>query len=387
MTDQTNEQPKVTNESLFARLRDGKTNYDFVGKTRVWFAISGILIVIFSVSLMTRQLNGGIDFTGGTAWELPAGAASVDDARATLAKFGQDKAKIQTLGDDHLRIQVELKGKTEAEVKTRSDITDALAELTGAKSQDISVSEVSATWGASVTSKAIRALIIFFILVAIYISIRFLDWKMAAAALIAVVHDILITAGVYSLFGFEVAPGTVVAFLTILGFSLYDTIVVFDKVQENTSGALAARGSYEDAMNLSLNQVVMRSINTSVVALLPISCVLFIGAYVLGAATLEEFGLALFVGLIAGTYSSLFIASPVLVLLKRNEARFAGYASHAGASGSGSTTSRVSPKAQAPVRGRASMPTPPLVIEARPRKGAVKSFEVSETKGDDSDSE
>src|SRR5213078_3936048 len=174
-----------------------------------------------------------------------------------------------------------------------------------------------------ITRKAIRALIFFFVLIAAYISFRF-EWKMAVAALVAVVHDILVTVGVYSVVGFSVTPGTVIAFLTILGYSLYDTIVVFDRVQENTRGlAASGRMTYGDTVNLSMNQVLMRSLNTSLVAIMPVLSVLILGAYVLGATALEDFGLALTVGLLTGAYSSIFIASPLLAMFKERETRYA----------------------------------------------------------------
>ena len=179
------------------------------------------------------------------------------------------------------------------------------------------------SWGKAVTNKARTALIAFFILISVYISFRF-EWKMAIAAIVAVIHDILITVGIYSISRFEVTPATVVAFLTILGYSLYDTIVVFDRIEENTRGLSASgRLTYSDTVNLSMNQVLMRSINTSFVAILPVASILAIGVYVLGATALEDFGLALLVGLITGAYSSIFIASPVLVLLKEREPRYA----------------------------------------------------------------
>jgi preprotein translocase subunit SecF len=180
---------------------------------------------------------------------------------------------------------------------------------------------VSPTWGSQITNKAIRALIVFFVLISIYISIRF-EWRMAIAALAAVVHDVFISVGVYSIFGFEVTPATVIAFLTILGFSLYDTIVVFDKVHENTRKLVTSRASYSDIVNLSMNQVLMRSINTSLAAVLPVLSLLIVGVKIMGAIALEDFALALLVGLIAGSYSSIFIATPILAMLKRTDSRF-----------------------------------------------------------------
>jgi preprotein translocase subunit SecF len=185
------------------------------------------------------------------------------------------------------------------------------------------LNDVGASWGSDITSKAVRALVIFLVAVFVYITFRF-ERKMAIAAMVALVHDILVTAGIYSLSGFQVTPATVVAFLTILGYSLYDTIVVFDKIEENTRGlASTGRMTYTETVNLSMNQVLMRSINTSLVAIMPILSILIIGSWVLGASALQDFGLALFIGLLTGAYSSIFIASPLLAILKEREPRYA----------------------------------------------------------------
>ncbi len=206
---------------------------------------------------------------------------------------------------------------------TVAKVTDALAHMAHASANDVQLNEIGPSWGADITDKAIEAVITFLVVVSLYIWLRF-EAKMALAALIALVHDILITAGIYSLVGFQVSPDTVIAFLTILGYSLYDTIVVFDRVQENTRGlASTNRMTYSDTVNLSMNQVLARSLNTSLVAILPILSILVIGAWILGATALNDFGLALFVGLTTGAYSSIFIASPVLALMKEREPRYA----------------------------------------------------------------
>ena len=202
-------------------------------------------------------------------------------------------------------------------------VTDALAKMAGVSPNDVQLNDIGPSWGSDITDKAIRAVIIFLIVVTGYIWLRF-EGKMALAALVALVHDILLTVGIYSMSGFQVSPDTVIAFLTVLGYSLYDTIVVFDKVQENTRGlASTNRLTYSDTVNLSMNQVLARSINTSLVAILPILSILVIGAWVLGATALQDFGLALFIGLTTGAYSSIFIASPLLALLKEREPRYA----------------------------------------------------------------
>ncbi|MHB8671810.1 MAG: protein translocase subunit SecF, partial [Acidimicrobiales bacterium] len=302
--------------TVWHRLYHGETSYDFVGRKRLWFLASGAVIAIGVISLLTQGLNYGIDFKGGLSWEVKAPNVSVAKARSTLRPFGLGEAKVQIAGGDNLR--VEFKHLDQAKQK---QVTEALSKLAGGR--QVSVNDVGPSWGKTVTNKARTALVAFFIAITIYISFRF-EWKMAIAAIVAVIHDILVTVGVYSVSRFEVTPATVVAFLTILGYSLYDTVVVYDKVQENTRGLSASgRMTYGDTVNLSMNQVLMRSINTSLVAILPIFSVLVVGAYVLGATTLKDFGLALLVGLLTGAYSSIFIASPILAVLKEREPRYA----------------------------------------------------------------
>jgi preprotein translocase subunit SecF len=305
---------------LAGRLYHGETAFDFVARRRQWFALSGAVILIGMLALGIRGLNFGIDFKGGTSWELPAKGVSVSAARSAVAGAGIKAATVQTLkGTNGTDIRVEAKVQPADQAK----VTDALAKLTHATTNDVAVNSVGPTWGHEITHKAEVALVAFFIAVGLFITLRF-QAKMAFAALVAVVHDILVTVGVYALFGFDVTPNTVIALLTILGYSLYDTVVVFDKVDENTRGlAASGRMTYSDTVNLSMNQVLMRSINTSLVAILPILSVLIIGDVFLGATTLKEFGLALFVGLLTGAYSSIFIAAPILAGLKEREPRYA----------------------------------------------------------------
>ncbi len=229
-------------------------------------------------------------------------------------------AKIQTLrGTDGERIRAQSGPQTGS---TASGVRQTLAENAKVDIGEVSFTSIGPTWGEEITRKALRALAIFFVFLALYITVRF-EWRMAIAALAAVVHDVLISVGVYSLFGFEVTPATVIAFLTILGFSLYDTIVVFDKVHENTRRVLATgRATYGDVVNLSMNQVLARSLNTTLCAVLPVLSLLFVGSILMGATSLEDFALALLVGLITGSYSSIFIATPILAALKEREPRY-----------------------------------------------------------------
>ena len=314
--------------SLRHRLYHGETAFDFVGRKMWWFVLSAVVIAVGVVSLLTQGLNYGIDFKGGTSWEVPAPDVSVAEARDALRPLGLGNAKIQIAGGDTLRVTAR-----EESPEGRDRVTDRLTELARVDRGQVSVNEVGPSWGKAVTNKARTALIVFFILISIYISLRF-EWKMAVAAIAAVLHDILVTVGVYSLSRFEVTPATVVAFLTILGYSLYDTVVVFDKVHENARGLSASgRLTYSETVNLSMNQVLMRSLNTSLVAILPILSLLLIGSGLLGATALKDFGLALLVGLITGAYSSIFIASPLLAILKEREPRYANVRQKAQARG------------------------------------------------------
>ena len=308
------------------RLYRGETRFDFVRKRRWWFAASSLVILAGLVSLGVKGLNYSIEFVGGTSWEVPAPGVTVAQAQSALAPLGFGGATITQLGTGgNARINVEAKlakGKAGVSTTEATKIAGVLAALVHKPASAVSVENVGPTWGNDITHKAVEALIVFLLVIAAYISL-FFEWKMALAAIIAVAHDIIITVGIYSLASFLVTPDTVVAFLTVLGYSLYDTIVVFDRVRDNSRG-LGATGklSYTDVVNLSMNQTLARSINTSLVAILPILAVLVLGAEILGAVTLEYFGLALLIGLTSGAYSSIFIASPLLAMFKEHEERY-----------------------------------------------------------------
>jgi preprotein translocase subunit SecF len=314
---------------LGGRLYHGETSIDFYGRRWWGIAVSSALLVVTFASLLFQGLNLGIDFEGGVAWEVSADNVSVNQARSILDDHGINgiDAKVQqrtSASGSVLLIQV-----GDQSVAKRQEVQEALATEAKVPTESVSVTSVSSTWGRSITEKAIRALIIFLILVALFIAWR-LEWRMALSAIVAMMHDVLISIGVYSVLRFEVTPATVVAFLTILGFSLYDTIVVFDKVKDNAERYSGARMPYADVVNVSMNQVLMRSINTTIAAVLPVLSLLILGAGVLGATTLREFSLALLVGLITGSYSSIFIASPLLAMLKEREPRYRMYrGSHA----------------------------------------------------------
>jgi len=312
----------TSRRGILGRLYHGETSFDFVGRRKIGFAFSLILVLLTLGSLFTRGLSLGIDFEGGVAWQVPSSATmDVDAARSVLEDNGvqTENAKVQTLTNGtttSIRIQV---GDQTAEV--RAKIQSDLATKAKVDVNEVSVSSVSSSWGRSITEKAVRALIAFMVLVGIYIAWRF-EWRMALAAILAMLHDVLISVGVYSIIGFEVTPATVVAFLTILGFSLYDTIVVFDKVKDNIDKFGVSRTSMADITNVSMNQVLMRSLNTSLAAVLPVLSLLVLGSGILGAIALREFAIALLVGLITGSYSSIFIASPLLTIFKQRESRY-----------------------------------------------------------------
>ena len=307
-----------------SRLFRGETTINFYGRRNIGFIASGLLILVTIVSLFVQGLNLGMDFKGGVAFEVPVkGGITIDKARKVLEdnKVEAGSAKLQILTSDsgqRIRIQTD-----ELKSGVATTVQSALAKASKNNVNDVSVAEVSSTWGRSVTTKAIKALFVFLLAVSLYIRFKFKQWNMATAAITAVIHDVAISVGVYSVFGLEVTPATVVAFLTILGFSLYDTIVVFDKVIDNMNRFKGSRVSYGDIVNVSMNQVLMRSLNTSIAALLPVMSLLFLGSGVFGAVALREFALALLVGLATGAYSSIYIATPLLGILKERGAEYA----------------------------------------------------------------
>ncbi len=310
----------IESRSIFRRLYHGETQIRFVRALRRSAILSAVVILLGLVSLWQRGLNLGIDFEGGAVWEVAAGDASVADAQEAMEDAGLEGLTVQSLeSEGEVRLRVEAEELEDA--AAAEEISQRLATLTGTDVDDVSLNAVGPSWGEEISRKAIRALVIFLVVITIYITLRF-ELKMAIPTLVALIHDILVTVGVYSLAGFEVTPATVIALLTILGFSIYDGIVVFDKVDENTKLVGTTHGvTYSDMVDLSLNQVLMRSLNTSITALLPVGSLLVLGSFVLGATTLQEFALALLIGLFSGAYSSIFIASPLLAVLKEREPR------------------------------------------------------------------
>jgi preprotein translocase subunit SecF len=417
----------VRHRGVLSRLYHGETRANIVGRWKVWFALSAVVILVGVGALATTGLNLGIDFTGGTVWQVPAGKAKVADVQDAMGRLGYGDVQVQEVTQNtgsgnqrFVRVEAEATAKPSqadkdalasldkelstlrdavpadargsveavrtqllgidgpfrggipqpitdlrAEIKaaraslkrakaTKAKTTAArqatakmrpsvdalsrlesaertrlgqtvskeLARITGSPLSQVAVDTVGPSWGKQISQKALKALIVFLLAITLYITLRF-EFRMALATLVALIHDLIIVIGIYAVFGFPVTPATVIALLTILGFSIYDGIVVFDRVDENTSlVGKKSKMTYSDMANLSLNQVLMRSLNTSITALLPILSVLVIGSLVLGATTLEEFGLALFLGLLSGAYSSIFIATPVLAMLKEREPKY-----------------------------------------------------------------
>ena len=305
------------------RLYQGLTTIDFVGRKKTWFTISTIIIVLGLGSLAIRGFNLGIDFKGGSSWEVLAPNSSITSMTSAVENAGLSNPTVLKLGSSTYQVTDDINNLSSSQFKkTTNAVVLAMAKEAHKAPYQVSTSNVGPTWGGEITNKALEALIVFFIAVVAYISIRF-EPKMALAAFIAMVHDLLVTVGVYSLFGFQITPDTVIAILTILGYSLYDTVVVFDRVRDNTNTVLkSGEMSYGEMVNLSMNQTLARSINTSLVAILPVFSILVVGAYILGATTLQNYGLALFVGVLSGAYSSIFIASPLLAWMKEREPRY-----------------------------------------------------------------
>jgi preprotein translocase subunit SecF len=332
--------PNPTKSSFWRDINRGETRIDFVGRRRLWFRISAALVLVSLLSLAIRQLNLGIEFEGGLSVTSPNSAgANIEELRSVAVEAGVPNAIIQLVNDgSEVRLQAPA-----IDPEAERALLEGIARVTGTERTDISIEAVGPSFGALILRRSLLALVVFLGAVTLYMTWR-MEWKMAVAGIAALIHDLILTTGVYSLTGFEVTPATVVAILTILGYSLYDTVVVFDKVGEFVH-QYGDRMTYSDLVNRSMNLVLARSLNTSLVSLLPVGSILFVGAFVLGAATLEDFALALFVGIAASTYSSIFVAAPLLATWKEREDEWVGRRRKL----SGRTTASVGPATKAPV--------------------------------------
>ncbi|MGY1716863.1 protein translocase subunit SecF [Geodermatophilus sp. SYSU D01106] len=300
--------------SLAHRLYNGEAGLDVVGRSRLIYKVTAVVVLVCIASMLFRGFNFGIDFAGGNSFRLTGEASQLEQVREAATDAGADVASAQVVGGNTILLRTGALDNA-----AERDVIEAVADAAGLDPGQVSPESVSAEWGQDITDQALLALAVFLVAVIAFLAIRFQP-KMAVGAIVALLHDLVVTAGVYALVGFEVTPSTVIGLLTILGFSLYDTVVVFDKVDENTrdlSGS--ARMTWGEAANLAVNQTLMRSINTSVIALLPVAGLLFVGAGLLGVGTLKDLALVLFVGLAAGAYSSIFLATPIVADLKERE--------------------------------------------------------------------
>ncbi|WP_158864478.1 protein translocase subunit SecF [Leifsonia sp. AG29] len=300
-------------------LYTGARSFDFVGKRKIWYTIA---IVMVALSILVPIVRGGfnfsIEFRGGSQFQV-TNVSSTDTGKAQGAVTSvvpNAVSHVSVVGSNAVQVQTDQL----SEAQTKS-VGDALASAYGVSSSDVSSTFIGPSWGADVTQQSIQGLVVFLLLAFIAMALYFRTWKMSAAAIVSLFHDLIITAGIYALVGFEVSPATMIGFLTILGYSLYDTVVVFDKIRENTREELElTRRTFPEAVNLAVNQTLVRSINTAVVAVLPVASILFIGAYALGAATLRDISLALLIGIIVGTYSTIFLAAPMYSQFREGEA-------------------------------------------------------------------
>jgi len=300
-----------------SRLYSGDVSIDFVGRRNTWYLVSLAIVLVAVAALVLRGLNFGIEFRGGVEFRSQivnpsSNVQTVQDAVIGTEIEAAANPVVVSSGEDTIRVQTEPLSLDQRDVVQQA--------ILGAGATEVSPSSIGPSWGQTVANKALLGLFVFVVLVLLFIWAYFREWRMSAAAVVALAHDLVITVGVYSLSGFEVTPATVTGLLTILGYSLYDTVVVFDKVRENTRGIVTStRRTYADAANVAVNQTLVRSINTSIAALLPVGAILYVGAFQLGSGPLKDLALALFVGMAAGTFSSIFIATPLLAQLKMRE--------------------------------------------------------------------
>lgn len=330
---------------LGGRLYRGETSINFVGNRRRWYGLSGFFVLLSIGALAIQGLTLGIEFKGGSSFTVNTPNPSVAQAREAVEEVGiASDPTIQLVGNDKVRVQTQA-----LEPAQNNAIQDALAAKFAVSLNDIDTQIIGPSWGKEITRKALYGLFGFLLVVMIYLAMA-LEPKMAVSAIVAVIHDVFITVGIYALVGFDVTPATIIGFLTILGYSLYDTVVVFDRVRDNTKSISAtSTKTYSQAVNLAVNQTIVRSANTSIVAILPVAAILFVGAGLLGAGTLKDLSLSLFIGLLVGTYSSLFIAPPFLAQLREREPAMQALAKRVQARNASISSNAVVATEQAPV--------------------------------------
>ncbi|MFC4053202.1 protein translocase subunit SecF [Actinomadura syzygii] len=302
--------------AVTSRIYRGEISADIVGRPKIWATISGLLLALSIAGLLVQGLNFGVEFKGGSVFTFKSAGTSIEDVRGAVTGGGAHQAIVQKAGSDWRVTTESLSSAQVTEVKT------VVGKKLNVAPDKISTQVVGASWGGEIQKKAWQALIVFMILIIAYLSVAF-EWRMAVAAVVALVHDLIITAGVYAWSGFEVTPATLLGFLTILGYSLYDAVVVFDMIKEVTKPlGPTSKTTYSEAANQALSSTLVRSLNTSLVAILPVGAILFIGTTLFGAGTLKDLSLALFVGMIVGTYSSICVATPLLVQFKEREPKY-----------------------------------------------------------------
>lgn len=322
-------------KGLGGRLYSGEKSFNIVANAKRWYALSAVFTIVSIGALAFQGLHLGIEFKGGSAYTFTSNTATVEQARSAVEEAGiSGEIIVQKVGDTKIRIQ------TGSLTNAESDAVEgAIVSTFGVSAESIDTQIIGPSWGKEITKKALYGLIAFLLVIMLFLAMTF-EPKMAIAAIIAVVHDVFITVGIYALVGFDVTPATVIGFLTILGYSLYDTVVVFDKVRENTRSITStSKQTYTQATNLAVNQTLVRSVNTSIIALIPVGSILFVGAGLLGAGTLKDLSLALFIGMLVGAYSSIYIAPPVLAQLREKEPAMIALAKRVQARGAAASTS------------------------------------------------
>lgn len=342
----------ATFSGLGGRLYSGETSFNIIGNRKRWYVISAVFLIISIGALVVQGLHLGLEFKGGASYTVNKVGATIEQGRIAASNFDiPGESIVQKVGSDKIRIQTGALTPAQANA-----VENVIVNTFAVPVESIDTQIVGPSWGKEITKKAIYGLIAFLLAVMLFLAMVF-EPKMALAAIVAVVHDVLITVGIYAIVGFDVTPATVIGFLTILGYSLYDTVVVFDKVRENTKSVTAnSKQTYSQAANLAVNQTIVRSANTSIIALLPVGAILFVGAGLLGAGTLKDLSLALFIGLAVGTYSSIFIAPPFLASLREKEPAMQALAKRVAARGATPVASESKPAESASKSGPRNQP-------------------------------